>query len=293
VLFGSPHIYTNAANGDVAGWTDRTITEWGSDIDGITCLGEWGAAVSNGSAAVLYSRDRFTTRVAYTNANLTAHQPNAIDASSQSFVVIAGDDGYVYLSRDGLVTCPLSGIVGVANLTGVKIAPSNSQVVYVWSNANNAIYKTENGGDTWFAATATGGGFTQSLAVHPDNENLVLAGTVDGQVYESRDGGQTWTEQTVIPGLTTKANATIFDIEPAGGGVWFMAMGETVVTTNRVYVNYEDGASGAWEYYNPLDGEVYSTNALDFIKALAAISPSRCVAGGGSIVPADMVALLS
>jgi hypothetical protein len=97
----------------------------------------------------------------------------------------------------------------------------------------------------------------------------------------------------VIPGLTTKANATIFDIEPAGGGVWFMAMGETVVTTNRVYVNYEDGASGAWEYYNPLDGEVYSTNALDFIKALAAISPSRCVAGGGSIVPADMVALLS
>ena len=286
----NPHIFVNAEGGDVNAWTDITVTEWGAnDVNGIVCLGDWGAAVSNGEAEVLYSHDRFTTRVAYTTADLTAHQPNAIDASSQSFIVIAGDDGYVYISRDGLVTCPLSSIVGAANFTGVRIAPSNNQVVYVWSILNNAIYKTENGGDTWFAATVTGGGFTASLAIHPDNENLVLAGTVDGQLYESEDGGQTWTEQTVIPGITTKADVTFTDIEPAGGGVWFAGVTETGTTTSRVYINYEDGASGAWEYYNPIDGEEYSAGLTNYIYALAAVNPNRCVVAA----TASAVALLS
>jgi len=139
--------------------------------------------------------------------------------------------------------------------------------------------------------TATAGGIL-SLAVHPDDANLVLCGTDNGEIFESEDGGETWTQQAEAPGFTVKANANIVDIAPAGGGVWFMGVSETAVM-NRVYVNYEDGASGAWEYYNPLDGEVYSTGTTAVIKAIAAVNPNRCVAVGGDNAAADMVALLN
>lgn len=294
-LLSTPHILVNVANGDPEAWTDIGVTEWGvNDVNGIVCLGQWGGAVSNGEAEVLYSRDRFTTRVAYTTAALTAHPPNAIAAASQSLIVVAGDDGYIYLSRDGLVTCPavLEGGVTASNLTGVRIAPSNRQIIYVWSNAADVILKTENAGESWFQIATTGSGGTGifSLEVHPDNANLVLAGTDAGELYESTDGGETWTEQAELLDLTVKANAHIVDLKAAGGGVWFAGVVEAAVMT-RVYVNYEDGASGAWEYFNPLDGEDYGTS--EDLAAIAAVDPNRCIAVGGDGAAAAMAALLS
>jgi hypothetical protein len=243
---------------------------------------------------VLYSNDRFVTRVAYTDATLTAHEPAAIDASSQSFVVFVGDDGYIYISRDGMVSyeTSLAGTITASNLDGVMIAPSNKQVVYAWSSAADVILKTENAGDTWFQVALTTAAGILSLCVHPDDENLVLVGTADGQIFESQDGGETFTEQGNLPGMTTKANVNIVDIKTAGGGVWFLGASETAVT-NRIYVNYEDGASGAWEYFNPIDGEAYSVGATAVIRAICATSPNSCVAVGGDSAAADLVALLA
>ena len=292
----SPYILVNVAGGDVDAWTGVEISEWaGSDVDGITCLGQWGAAVSNGAAEVLYSRDRFTTRVNYTTTDLTAHPPNDIDAASQSLIVVAADDGYIYLSRDGLVTCPAvqEGGITTDNLTGVEIAPSNRQIIYVWSSADDIIIKSENGGETWFqvATTGTTGGIT-ALKVHHDDANFVLVGTDAGEIYETKDGGETWDEQPDLVGMTTKADVTINDLDTQGGGVWFLAFNEGGEgDVHRVYVNYEDGAGGAWEYFNPLDGETYATT--EPVLALAVADTNRCVAVGGDGAAAATVALLS
>ena len=290
----NPHILVNADGGDVSSWTDITVTDWGvNSVDGITALGDWGGAVSNGEAEVLHSNDLFTTVVAYTTTDLTAHPPNDIDARSQSFIVIPGDDGYIYISRDGLSTIETAnaGTTTTTNLTKVYIAPSNTRVVYLSAFTADEVIKTENGGETWYQVglTATAGGIA-SLATHPENENMVLVGTDVGEVFESSDGGATWTEQGEIPGLTTKATTIIQDIKPAGGGVWFLAANDTGVV-EQVYVNYEDGASGAWEYYNPLDNETYAMPEGPL--ALAPCGPNRCVVVGGDGAANDMVGLLA
>jgi hypothetical protein len=185
-----------------------------------------------------------------------------------------------------------AGTVSVLALDGVKIAPSNNQVVYVWTSADDVIIKTENAGETWYQVglTATVGGIL-SLAVHPDNSNLVLCGTDDGELFQSTDGGETWTEQGNLPGMTTKANVNIVDIKPGGGGVWFLAAVEAAVSS-RVYINYEDGGDGVWEYYNPIDAEEYSVPVATPFIALAALSPNACVAVGGGAA-ADVVALIA
>ena len=295
VAAGTPMIYVNEAGGDVSAWTQIVVSEWvAGGVDGIVCLGTWGAAVSNTEAEVLYTRDRFTTRVAYTTAALTAHPPSAVDASSQNFAVIAADDGYIFISRDGgaSVETSLAGTIVTDDLDGVKIAPSNRLVVYVYSSADDVILKTENGGETWYQVTLTKttGGIL-SLAVHPDNADMVIVGTDNGEIFETVDGGETWTEQGDLQGMTAKANVNIVDISTTGGGVWFAGVVETAVSS-RVYINYEDGASGAWEYYNPMDNEEYAT-ALADITAIAAVSHNRLVAVGGDAAAADVVALLS
>jgi len=290
----SPFILVNAGGGDVDDWTAVPLAEWnGNDVDGITALGSWGGAVSNGQAEVLYSRDDFTTRVNYTTTDLTAHAPNDIDARSLSFVVVVGDDGYIYISRDGLATLETSsaGTVTSNNLIRVQIAPSNSQVVYAISNAADVIVKTENGGETWFQVAATGAsGNLQSLRVHPDNEQMVLIGTDSGEIFQTTDGGETWTEQSDIPGLTTKATTVIQDISTKGGGVWFLAANDPGVV-ERVYINYEDGANGAWEYENSIDGTDYATAEPPI--AIAAAGPNRCAIVGGDGSAADMVGLIA
>ena len=290
----NPHILVNANGGAVGSWTDITVTEWAvNGINGITSLGNWGGAVSNGEAEVLHTNDLFTTRVNYDTVDIAANPPNDIDASSQSFVVVVGDTGYIYISRDGLSTIETSnaGTVTTQDLTRVKIAPSNSRVVYAWALAADAIVKTENGGETWFqvALTGTAGGIA-SLGVHKENSNMVLVGTDVGEVFQSTDGGETWTEQSEIPGLTTKATTVIEDIKPGGGGVWFLAANDPAVV-EHVYVNYEDGANGAWEYFNPIDNEEYIM--LENPKALAPCGPNRCVVVGGDGAANDMVGLLA
>ena len=297
VAAGSPHIYVNTEGGDIASWTDIAVTEWvAGDVNGIVCLGDWGAAVSADEGAngeVLYSRDRFVTRVAY--ALSASHPPLAIDASSQTFIVFAGEDGYIYISRDGMVSyeTSLAGTITILDLTGVKIAPSNHNVVYVWSSADDVILKTENAGDTWFQTTltSTAGGIL-SLEVHPDDENMVIVGTDNGELFQSLDGCETWTQQGDLMGMTTKANANISSISAAPGGVWGLAVSEAGVYS-RVYLNYEDGASGAWEYSNPISGFDYAVATALIVRAIAAVDVNRFVAVGGDNAAADLVALIA
>jgi len=286
-----PRILVNTEGGAPGAWEEIAVTEWvNNDVNGITCLGSWGAAVSTDTAAALVSRDRFVTRTEVLSVDFVLNAPTAIDAGSQSFVVIVGENGYIYMSRDGMATIDTvsAGTLTTDNLHGVKIAPSNHQIVYAWSNDDDVIIKTENGGETWYQSglTGTGGGIA-SLGVDVDDPHLLLAGTELGELFQSLDGGMTWEEQPPLPDVDP-ATTTITGIETPGAGVWFLSANDSA-GDNLAFVNYEGGAPLAWEQFNPLDGQVYETT--EPILALAAVDPNRCVLVGGGV--AALVALLA
>jgi len=93
--------------------------------------------------------------------------------------------------------------IGSGNKTILKIAPSNSNVIYV--GKNNSIYRTENGGTTWTALNLPGTDIS-SITIHPTKPLTIwiarsnyLAGQ---KVFRSFDGGATWTnESRTLPNL--------------------------------------------------------------------------------------------
>jgi len=81
--------------------------------------------------------------------------------------------------------------------------PITSGVVYATANASMAnpiepgedggIYRSTNWGDDWITIT-TGltGTHVTALAFHPDDPNVMLAGTRNGHIFTSTNGGDSW-----------------------------------------------------------------------------------------------------
>ncbi|MCY3705024.1 MAG: hypothetical protein OXH08_05885, partial [Gammaproteobacteria bacterium] len=125
---------------------------------------------------------------------------------------VGTDDGNVQLSRDGGSTwTELSGnISGVADGTYVsRILPSvrGADVAYVAFDAHRSgdfapyVFRTEDAGATWLDLSVglEAGGSVNSLAEHPDNPELIFAGSEHG-LFASTDAGGTWAR---MPAPTT------------------------------------------------------------------------------------------
>ena len=125
---------------------------------------------------------------------------------------VGTDDGNVQLSRDGGSTwTELSGnIDGVADGTYVsRILPSvrGEDAAYVAFDAHRSgdfapyVFRTEDAGATWLNLSVglEAGGSVNSLAEHPDNAELVFAGSEHG-LFASTDAGATWAR---MPAPTT------------------------------------------------------------------------------------------
>ncbi|MXW08658.1 MAG: hypothetical protein F4X47_10605 [Gammaproteobacteria bacterium] len=125
---------------------------------------------------------------------------------------VGTDDGNVQLSRDGGSTwTELSGnIDGVADGTYVsRILPSvrGADVAYVAFDAHRSgdfapyVFRTEDAGATWLNLSVglEAGGSVNSLAEHPDNPELIFAGSEHG-LFASTDAGGTWAR---MPAPTT------------------------------------------------------------------------------------------
>lgn len=79
------------------------------------------------------------------------------------------------------------------NLSNLKIAPSNNQVMYASRGA--LMYKTEDGGATDWVQLPTPAGGINSIAIHPNNpDKIAVALSGASKVKVSEDGGQTWQE---------------------------------------------------------------------------------------------------
>lgn len=252
----TPYFLANLAGGDLGSWTQTVITGWGATDHalGVACAGGLAVAVSNVGADIMYTEDFAVTQVHVTTADITAHKPNCIDMIDQTFIVVGGDDGYMFSSYDqarNWVTLD-AGNATTNHITKVMIARDDPGTIYAVSSADDVVIKTSNGGRTWYAQALTGtvGGIT---ALWVKNKNHVLVGTDKGEVFETTDGGDIWAEQTELPGLTAKVTTQVMAITGCGCGDFALATYDGAQTESFFFRNVDGGADGKW--FQPEDME--------------------------------------
>ncbi len=122
---------------------------------------------------------------------------------------------------------------GPGNIGGrinvVEVHPTNSNIIFV-GNASGGIYKTTDGGNTWYPVfddapyLAIG-----AIAFDPNNPNIMYAGTGDPNIggypfigngiYKSTDGGETWSNI----GLSETSIISRIEVSPANSSVIYVA----------------------------------------------------------------------
>jgi hypothetical protein len=91
---------------------------------------------------------------------------------------------------------------GASETEAIVISPSHPNVVYMgaWSNNDDGIrcgtYVTEDGGGSWWLRRTTeygvGSAGIMSIAIHPTNPSIAIAGTLDGGIQYTQNMGLTW-----------------------------------------------------------------------------------------------------
>lgn len=128
----------------------------------------------------------------------TAVRQVALNPANPNEILVAVDDGYgLYRSVNGGETwskVPL----GTGSARTYAFAPSNNQVRYAsfgdWTTSGG-FFRSANGGENWSEiGVDTIEGTVISVAIHPNNANIVLAGTSGDGLYRSVDGGVSWTK---------------------------------------------------------------------------------------------------
>jgi len=259
----------------------------GNDPTEVACLGEFIVVTSNTVGAVLYTDDRGVTQALVTTTDMTANDCWGVDMLDQTFIVVSGDNGYVFVSRDSARTWETvsAGTTTADNLGRVMIARDNPAVVYIASRADAEVIKTVDAGETW-DVIAVPGIATGITALWVVDQSTVLVGTDIGEVYETVDGGANWDEQVDLPGLTDKATTTIADIVGCGCGVLGLIATKSA-TQHLFFRNVDGGAGGRW--YQP---DYEAVAAAKNLVGLTCCGPNHFVAVGGQTDTDDLVLLL-
>ena len=288
----TPKISVNLAGGDLDQWgAVVALTSFGiQDATQVACAGSFVVITSEGDASLIYSRDLGTTKVNVQTNDMTSHAPISVDMHNQTQIIVGGADGYIYRCLDGGSTWETvsAGNATTSDITRIQIAPDNPQIIYGVSSAADVVVKSENGGETWFAQTATGTGGTGMTALWVASQNYVLVGTDAGEIFETTDGGETWTEQADLPITGTKANWEIKDIAGCGCGVIGLITKDTVADDAFFLRNVDNGASGRWE--EPAEYEAAA--ATYYYNGLTCCGPNSFIAGGGKAATGATVLLL-
>jgi tetratricopeptide (TPR) repeat protein/photosystem II stability/assembly factor-like uncharacterized protein len=104
----------------------------------------------------------------------------------------------LFLNRDGI--------------TSILIDPFDDEVMYA-STARAGVYKTINGGVTWFPIhNGLDHGWIQNLVMDPQDPDELYAGAFRGGLYRTRNGGESW--ELLTTGITDFGRASQVAINP-------------------------------------------------------------------------------
>jgi tetratricopeptide (TPR) repeat protein/photosystem II stability/assembly factor-like uncharacterized protein len=77
-------------------------------------------------------------------------------------------------------------------IVSIAIDPTDPDVIYA-GMARSGIYKTINGGISWFPVqNGLGGGRIHNLVINPENPAEIYAGTLSDGLFKTEDGGENW-----------------------------------------------------------------------------------------------------
>jgi photosystem II stability/assembly factor-like uncharacterized protein len=211
-----------------------------------------------------------------------AIEPMAISSGGPRATWIVGEDGYIYFVEDPTmgVVAQDEGVATTQDLLAVH-AFDSSNVLAVGNS--NAVVFTDNGGETWQAATGP------SVAVNLTacwmlSSTLWLVGNANGDLWYTADAGLTWTE-IALPGTPT----SITDIRFVDDTVGYLAIG-TAGPAGRILRTMDGGAT--W-YILPEQTASGVIPANDRINSLAPCPENHNVlfAGGLADTSADGIIL--
>jgi photosystem II stability/assembly factor-like uncharacterized protein len=162
------------------------------------------------------------------------------------------DKGGVYKSIDGGLTWKkiTKGLPQKMGRIGIKVAPSNPEIVYVITEAKEGtLYRSENGGDSFkliyknFNIVSRGFYYTE-LRVDPQNEDRVYA--ISSRLWLSIDGGKTF--KSIAQGIHVDFHTMWIDpFNPSR--IW-------VGNDGGIAVSYNKGKT--WEFINNISlGQFY------------------------------------
>ena len=126
-----------------------------------------------------------------------------LDRSNPDRMWVTTKNGKIYYSSNGAQQWTLLPLTLGENaaLNSIALTPGNSMVIYVGvaedsilpsaTTSVGGVYKTVDGGNTWALLETTEKWPVLSLAVHPKNTEMLVAGTLGG-VFRSMDSGTTW-----------------------------------------------------------------------------------------------------
>jgi len=264
---GNPNVGLSNDGGQTWTWfvfdgTNNTPT-WTNAITGISGIDDMIVVVSAGEQAHAYTTDGGATWAEVTLADYAAHAPQDVVVQSPTAVWIVGADGYIWFSDDGAVTASTAdggnpGVVTASDLVRVK-ALSDRFVIAV--GANNAIVKTENGGETWsLVAGPAAQAAVQINSIAMWDQNIWILAYEDGEAYWTDDAATAWTEDTQI---TDKSLTAINDVAIHQSERYVM-VGEDG-DGNGIILDNIHGAPGKWaEIAEPGDvQELYQVITCD------------------------------
>lgn len=182
---------------------DKNTTRW------LVARGTSAAA----PAEVAYSDDGGTTwtsvNVGSTNTQIT-NDSAALFALDQFNIWFATDDGFIYKSEDGGLswTAQEEGVITSSEINAVYFKdPLNGMA----GGVGDVLMRTTDGGLTWAAVTATGGG--DDITSIGNSGGFWWAGDSGGQLWYSDDDGTTWSARTFNGSGTGNVAAVKFATE--------------------------------------------------------------------------------